>query len=86
MVFLTLDSLPQIPRALVGDHALSAYFTEGYLTSGGSSVGYYWNMDNLKKSVIEHHILPRQIVGLYYHSDTKKFEDISNKVRAQVFE
>jgi hypothetical protein len=84
MVMLTLESHPQIPKKLVGDAALAAYFQQGYLESNGKFFGYFWDRKSLKDAIGTYNILPGQIVGLYYHSDKKIFEDISDELRTEM--
>jgi hypothetical protein len=84
MVMLSLESHPQIPKKLLGNVALSAYFQEGYLESEGNYFGYFWDKKALKKAVDENNIQCKQIVGLFYHSNQKKFEDISASICADI--
>jgi len=85
MVMVTLDNLPQIPEKLVAKNALAGYFEQGYLESGGKKFGYYWDKQALTDSIRKNDIRREQIVGLYYHSDTRKIEDISESLRKELF-
>lgn len=76
-----------IIKDLLGPHGdfLWDIHSQGYMETNGNGFGYYWDKETMKVDMIGKKLFTKnQVIGLYYHNNTKKLEDITNVIRDEM--
>lgn len=75
----------KVPRELLADTKLIYLETQWYKEFGDKAFGYFWDKKQLKDVIKEKNINPTQLVGLYYDGGSRKFINITNELRMELF-
>ncbi len=72
----------RLPACMFQGQFLYQIVSEGYRECDGRGFGYFRNLSNLEKAVVEHNISSESIFAFRYNSATNELIDISDSVRA----
>jgi hypothetical protein len=70
-----------IPAQLLRETFLWRIREQGYKEVEKKGFGYFYDLNTLKRYVLDGIVVPSQVIGLYYDTDTKTLQDITSETR-----
>lgn len=74
----------KIPKEFIDENFLWELTSQGYKEIGNKGFGYFWNLNDLKKEIIEKKLNTDKVVAFYYDSNSKEIRDITPTIKKQI--